>query len=281
MRSLIQRATPTTTATLPPHTASPRPAAALIPPSAFAARTMPRFTAARAWSLIPAAPRSTSASGAISTTANGSAATRPLALISLAVAILLQECHRGGASLVEEPIESTAPPIVNTTLGAVAGERRGDVTFYRSIPFAAPPTKDNRYRAPQPGIPWSGVRSALIPNRQCPQLLILGDEDCLLLHVAVPDECTPTSPCAVLFWIYGGAFVLGSDEEFGYYDPGRAGPHAAGHRRRLQLSPRLARLLGPQGVGQREPDRHRRELGHARPAGGYAVDKEQCGPLWR
>ena len=121
--------------------------------------------------------------------------------------------------LVEEPIESTAPPIVNTTLGAVAGERRGDVTFYRSIPFAAPPTKDNRYKAPQPGIPWSGVRSALIPNRQCPQLLLLGDEDCLLLHVAVPDECTPTSPCAVLFWIYGGAFVLGSDEEFGYYDP--------------------------------------------------------------
>ena len=116
----------------------------------------------------------------------------------------------------------TAPgDVVNTTLGLVQGVLRGkDVRFFPSIPFAAPPMKHNRFRAPQPGIPWSGVRSPLIPNRQCPQMGILGHEDCLLLHVAVPSECTPMAPCAVIFWVYGGAFVLGSDEEYGFGAPG-------------------------------------------------------------
>lgn len=109
--------------------------------------------------------------------------------------------------------------VVDTTLGKVAAETRGDVSFFPSIPFAAPPTSHNRFRPPQPGIPWKGVLSPYTPNRQCPQMGVLGDEDCLLLHVAVPHECTPSKPCSVLFWIYGGAFVIGSDEEFGFYDP--------------------------------------------------------------
>lgn len=33
-----------------------------------------------------------------------------------------------------------------------------------------------------------------------------------------PTRCTPESPCPVLQWIYGGAWVLGSNEEFGMYD---------------------------------------------------------------
>ena len=32
------------------------------------------------------------------------------------------------------------------------------VTVYRGIPFAAPPTGQNRWKAPQPVIPWEGVK---------------------------------------------------------------------------------------------------------------------------
>lgn len=112
-----------------------------------------------------------------------------------------------------------SPPIVTTTLGQVRGKTEHDVNVFRGIPFAAPPTSGNRFRPPQPGVPWQGIRDAYRTGHQCPQLAILGSEDCLYLHVAVPKQCTPQNPCPVLHWFYGGAFVIGSDEEFGFYEP--------------------------------------------------------------
>ena len=34
------------------------------------------------------------------------------------------------------------------------------VTVYKGVPFAAPPTGKNRWRAPQPSEDWEGVREA-------------------------------------------------------------------------------------------------------------------------
>ena len=50
----------------------------------------------------------------------------------------------------------------------------------------------------------------------------LGQEDCLYLTVHTPPSAqlsaTSASKLPVMFWIYGGAFVLGDSYEFGWYD---------------------------------------------------------------
>lgn len=46
----------------------------------------------------------------------------------------------------------------------------------------------------------------------------LGNEDCLYLHVTVPDH-DPSETLPVMVWVYGGAYMLGDAEEFGLYDP--------------------------------------------------------------
>lgn len=39
-------------------------------------------------------------------------------------------------------------------------ERKPEVWAFLGIPYAAPPTGENRWRAPQPVEPWPGVRDA-------------------------------------------------------------------------------------------------------------------------
>lgn len=58
----------------------------------------------------------------------------------------------------------------------------------------------------------------------CPQIRLskslpfLGNEDCLFLNVYKPANATNTTGLPVLFWIYGGGFMLGDGYEFGLYD---------------------------------------------------------------
>ena len=51
---------------------------------------------------------------------------------------------------------------VATKYGLIRGLPAADprVTSYKGIPFAAPPTGRNRWRAPQPCPPWEGVLNA-------------------------------------------------------------------------------------------------------------------------
>lgn len=44
---------------------------------------------------------------------------------------------------------------------------------------------------------------------------VIGSEDCLYLHVYVPEREDDNSPLPVLFWIHGGAFMFGSANSFG------------------------------------------------------------------
>ena len=110
--------------------------------------------------------------------------------------------------------------LVNTTLGPVDGSTSGSVNVWRGIPFAAPPLGANRFRPPQPHAPWTSPRPAVREGHQCPQAAslkmggLIGQEDCLYLHVATPEHCTEAAPCAVMFWIYGGSFSYGSDNEY-------------------------------------------------------------------
>jgi para-nitrobenzyl esterase len=109
-----------------------------------------------------------------------------------------------------------AVDVVKIDSGRVKGVVTGDVVAFKGIPFAAPPTGANRWRAPQPVTPWKGVRPAVAYCADCMQSPFPGDaaplgtppnEDCLYLNVWTPAKRSGKLP--VMVWIYGGGFVNG------------------------------------------------------------------------
>ena len=108
---------------------------------------------------------------------------------------------------------------VRTEAGLVEGLAEGDLTVYRGIPFAAPPTGERRWRAPEPPLPWTGVRRADAFGPACPQNQRLNaafgwpvlptSEDCLHLNIWTP-AASPHDRLPVMVWIYGGGFTMGA-----------------------------------------------------------------------
>jgi para-nitrobenzyl esterase len=106
--------------------------------------------------------------------------------------------------------------------GLVSGTMGSDgVKSYFGIPFAAPPLRENRWRAPQPVVPWDGVWTANRMPAECLQRLrstttnqYFGDElsgeDCLYLNIWAPAGSKATNHLPVIVYIYGGAFYIGS-----------------------------------------------------------------------
>ena len=111
-------------------------------------------------------------------------------------------------------------PIASTTAGKVRGLTREGVHVFRSIPYAAPPVGPLRFRAPVPPEPWSDVRDAtkfgpVAPQNPSPLETMMGaaapvidERDSLSLTVFTPALDGARRP--VLFWIHGGAFVIGA-----------------------------------------------------------------------
>lgn len=113
--------------------------------------------------------------------------------------------------------------VINTSYGPVKGFTSGTVQEWQSIPFAAPPTGPRRFAAPQPPTPWTDVKDATGLPWPCPQIkldgdLLFGNEDCLYLRVYRPADIAPGEQLPVMFWIFGGGFMLGDGLEFGFYD---------------------------------------------------------------
>ncbi len=114
-------------------------------------------------------------------------------------------------------------PVVQTASGKVSGVTEGDVSYFKGIPYAAPPVGENRWRPPQPVTPWKDVLDATKDCADCPQRAWPGStakqsEDCLFLNVWTSATVTKKSKLPVMFWIHGGAFVGGSGS-----GPGSAG----------------------------------------------------------
>ena len=66
----------------------------------------------------------------------------------------------GALFLVVSGLMAQAPKPVRTQAGLVQGTLQDGVAVYRGIPFAATPVGNLRWRAPQPAVAWTGVRSA-------------------------------------------------------------------------------------------------------------------------
>lgn len=107
--------------------------------------------------------------------------------------------------------------------GVIEGTRLDTgVIAYLGVPYAAPPVGDLRFRPPAPVEPWEGVRPATAsgpaPMQAAPAPgRFLADlssphqgEDCLNLNVWTP-SADPAARLPVMVWIYGGAFVAGSN----------------------------------------------------------------------
>ncbi len=137
----------------------------------------------------------------------------------------------------QSPLESLKPKAqslkpVKVQEGLILGSFNPatGINSYKGIPFAAPPVGELRWRAPQPAVPWKGVREctgfSASPMQAKPvSFLMIGpefvvppkplSEDCLYLNVwsgAKSDK----EKRPVLVWIYGGGFQTGGAAAAGY-----------------------------------------------------------------
>lgn len=127
---------------------------------------------------------------------------------------------------------SVPSEVYHTEHGPVFGELlTTGVRAMRSIPFAAAPVGDKRWRPPSQPAPWITPRDTRPFPEMCPQVAevgIQGSEDCLFLYVYTtsPPPTNDTAPLQpVLIFLHGG----GLQEGDGYlkYD-GRPGGYFDG-----------------------------------------------------
>src|SRR3712207_4730244 len=118
-----------------------------------------------------------------------------------------------GGAFAATPSEQ---PVVLVVGGEVRGRSADSIASFKGIPFAAPPVGELRWRAPQPVVPWNGVRDATSFGHDGMQVPFADDaaplgtepsEDCLVLNVWRP--AAPSGPLPVMVWIHGGGFVNG------------------------------------------------------------------------
>jgi para-nitrobenzyl esterase len=110
---------------------------------------------------------------------------------------------------------ASADPIP-VTGGLVDGAVQDGVVTYKSIPYAAPPVGELRWRPPAPVIPWRGVRHSKGFAAKCmqPWREVPGypdepkSEDCLYLSIWAPEHRSGKLP--VLVYLHGGGFVNAS-----------------------------------------------------------------------
>ena len=109
--------------------------------------------------------------------------------------------------------------VVETAYGPVRGADDGPITSWKGVRYAAPPTGDLRWRAPQPPEKWTEVADAGALGRVCPQPvepripIDLGapqGDDCLTLNIWASSDIAGGDRKPVMVWIHGGAYVLGS-----------------------------------------------------------------------
>ncbi len=119
---------------------------------------------------------------------------------------------------------------VQISSGSLRGTSVGGVRRFLSVPYAAAPTGERRFKAPEPHPGWEGERAAVERGPNAPQLArslpgldlspIVGDgwrqgEEYLALNVWAPD-LPAKAACPVIVFVHGGAFVGGTGDAPAY-----------------------------------------------------------------
>lgn len=169
---------------------------------------------------------------------------------------------------------------VTVDTGALAGRTiDGGVKAFMGVPFAAPPVRELRWKAPQPAAAWSGVRDASQPAPMCLQPgrgrtmnHYFGNEgtseDCLYLNVWTPPGAPPPGGWPVIVWIYGGAFNVGSTSMANY-----SGANLA---KKGVIQVNIAYRVGPLGF-LAHPELTKEGGGHS---GNYGLMDQIAGLQW-
>ena len=109
------------------------------------------------------------------------------------------------------------PPEVRVVAGRLRGSWESGTAVFRGIPFAEPPVGRWRFGEPRPVPGWAGVREALAFGPPPPQGGHFGmdarsqeatSDDWLTVNVWSPDPGADGG-LPVMFWIQGGAYVIG------------------------------------------------------------------------
>ena len=110
-------------------------------------------------------------------------------------------------------------PIADTKYGKLRGASQDGVILFKGIPYAGPPTGENRFKAPVNPEPWSGVRDALLygaasiqphdPNQPPDRLEAPSNEYCEFLNVWTP-MIRDGRKRPVMFYSHGGGFTTGN-----------------------------------------------------------------------
>lgn len=104
---------------------------------------------------------------------------------------------------------------IDTGLVSGMASATPDVRVFKGIPYAAPPTGDQRWRAPKPAAHWDGIRKADTFSPVCMQGTGTGNEDCLYLNVWTGAKAAGEKR-PVMVWIYGGGYYTGSGSQAMY-----------------------------------------------------------------
>ncbi len=125
---------------------------------------------------------------------------------------------------VQMPKSGSSTITRRTEAGIVRGLAKDGICRFLSIPYAAPPVGENRFREPQPVITWTGERDTSeagpsAPHRikDFPAIDVVplvgtgseGGEDYLTLNIWAPEAATGRP---VMVFIHGGGFVVGSKD---------------------------------------------------------------------
>lgn len=118
---------------------------------------------------------------------------------------------------------ATVGGTARTTVGRVRGLLKDGVQQFWCVPYGAPTGGANRFMAPRPPVPWSGVKehfeitwaAPIAPNAVEPSPVVTAlnrltpqSEDCLTVNVFTPGLDNRSRP--VMVWLHGGGFSSGS-----------------------------------------------------------------------
>ncbi len=120
-------------------------------------------------------------------------------------------------------------PVVETSAGRIRGSIEDGVRVFRGVPYGASTEGANRFMAPKPPTPWTGIRDTIANGPRAfqpfrPMIPEIGDaltgsgpmsEDCLLVNIWTPATGAGNRP--VMVWFHGGGQRTGSGNAL-FYD---------------------------------------------------------------